>query len=104
MPDIVVIHSSVANQNDASRLADALIGERLAACVQITQGATAVYRWQGSTEHGTEWLLSIKTTTAACPRVVAWLEKNHPYETPEIIWSVYHATAAYADWASDAVA
>ncbi|MDX8405505.1 MAG: divalent-cation tolerance protein CutA [Mariprofundus sp.] len=102
MPEISIIHSSVASQRDAVQLADALIGERLAACVQIHGPGTSIYHWQGEVEHGCEWYLTIKTPTTVCHRTLAWLESHHPYETPEIIWSTFQCSAAYAQWATDA--
>lgn len=103
MPDISVIHSSVASEQDAVQIADALIGKRLAACVRISPPVTSTYLWQGKVENVREWHLTIKTTTAACARAVTWLEQHHPYDVPEIIWSTYQCTKPYADWANDVV-
>jgi len=103
MPDISVIHTSVANQSDARQLADLLIRKSLAACVQITGPGTSTYRWQGKVEDQCEWYLTIKTTAEACHSAVTCIERHHPYDTPEIIWSTYQCTKPYADWAADSV-
>ncbi|EAU53769.1 divalent-cation tolerance protein CutA [Mariprofundus ferrooxydans] len=103
MPDISVIHTSVASEADASQLADELIRRRLAACVQITGPGRSFYRWQGEVTHEEEWHLTIKTTTAASLQTRTWLETHHPYEVPEIIWSTCQGTIAYANWAGDVV-
>jgi len=103
MPDISVIHTSVASKADATRLADELIRRRLAACTQVSGPGRSFYRWQGEVAHEEEWHLTIKTTTAMCLQARTWLEKHHPYEIPEIIWSTCQCIKSYADWADDAV-
>jgi periplasmic divalent cation tolerance protein len=69
----------------AAELARRLVGERLAACVNILPGLTSVYPWQGMIETGRESLLLIKTDKAVYPHLEARLRALHPYELPEIV-------------------
>lgn len=69
----------------ARRLADALVDERLAACVNLLPGITSVYRWQGRVEQAQEVLLVAKTVRARLDALTARVTALHPHELPEVI-------------------
>ena len=69
----------------AERLAEALVGERLAACVNVLPGVRSVYRWQGTVERADEVLLLIKTTRERLDALAARVRALHPYELPELL-------------------
>lgn len=69
----------------AESLADALVIERLAACVNILPGVRSVYRWQGRVERSDETLLLIKTAGDRFDALAERIRALHPYELPEII-------------------
>ena len=80
------------------RLADGLLGNRLAACVQ-TLPIHSAYRWKGAIQREPEILLLIKTKAALYPEVEAYLRAHHPYETPEILWlPIAAGFAGYLAW------
>ncbi len=83
----------------ATRIADALVDECLAACVNILPGLRSVYRWQGQIERADEALLLIKTTRDRFDALSARLVALHPYELPEVL-AVEAAAGlpAYLDW------
>jgi periplasmic divalent cation tolerance protein len=83
--DPQIVLCTVPDDAVAKRIASALVEERLAACVNIVQGVTSVYRWQGAVETAAELLLIIKTNAAVYPRLQDRLRTLHPYELPEII-------------------
>lgn len=86
----------------ARGLAESLLGEQLAACVNILPGLRSIYRWKGRIEEGGELLLLIKTTQACYPRLEQHIRANHPYELPEIIAVDLAAGAAdYLAWIGD---
>jgi periplasmic divalent cation tolerance protein len=68
-------------------MADRLIGQRLAACVNILAPCRSVYRWQGKTEDSEEVPLLIKTTAERYAALEAAIRAAHPYELPEIVLS-----------------
>lgn len=83
----------------ARHLAETLVGERLAACVNVLPGVQSVYRWQGQMQSETEVLLLIKTTAERFDALKARLLALHPYELPELVATpVAAGHAAYLDW------
>jgi len=88
----------------AQGLADALVTEGLAACVNILPGLRSVYQWKGELCRESESLLLIKTTSAAYPVLEARLSELHPYDVPEIIaLPVQTGLAGYLDWVQQSV-
>ena len=75
-----------------------------AACVNIVAQIESIYRWQGNVEAATEWLLLIKTTAEAFPRLREALGELHSYELPECISiAVDDGNAAYLNWIRESV-
>ncbi|HEX8160765.1 MAG TPA: divalent-cation tolerance protein CutA [Pyrinomonadaceae bacterium] len=101
----VVVLISAPNREEAARLAEMLVGARLAACVQILPEMESVYRWEGEVKREPEHLLLAKTTAgrfAAIEREVCAL---HSYDTPEIVaLPVGEASAPYLEWLASSVA
>ncbi|MFC1536979.1 divalent-cation tolerance protein CutA [Pseudomonadota bacterium] len=93
-----LILTSVESEADALRLAKGVVEQRLAACVQISASGRSIYQWQGKLQSENEYCLSIKTTEEVSASVVAWLEQNHPYETPEILGLNAASSRDYLEW------
>ena len=83
----------------AETLASTLVLERLAACVNVHEGVTSVYRWQGRIERQREAILVVKTSDSALERLVARITEMHPYSVPEIVaLDVVRVNAKYLEW------
>lgn len=82
---VLLVLTNLPDAASARRLADALVENHAAACVNLLAGCTSVYRWQGKVESASEVPLLIKTTAAAYPRLEKLVRELHPYELPEII-------------------
>ena len=79
-----------------------LVGERLAACVNIVPAIRSVYRWEGQVQDDIEALLVIKTRAACYERLEQTIAAAHPYELPEIIAvPVERGFAPYLAWIND---
>lgn len=83
--EVLLVLTNLPDRDSAQRVAQVLIENRVAACVNILAECSSVYRWQGKTETASEVPLLIKTTRAAYSRLEAALRAHHPYELPEII-------------------
>ncbi len=101
----LVVLVTAANLEEASRIADALVGGRLAACVNILGGIESVYRWEGKVTRDSEVLMVIKTTDDRYDEIEAQVRALHSYTTPEVIaLRIEHGSAAYLKWLDDSVA
>jgi periplasmic divalent cation tolerance protein len=85
MNEVLLVLTNLPDRASAERIADALVTEGAAACVNVLAECASVYRWQGKVEHAGEVPLLIKTSRAAYPQLESALRKLHPYEVPEII-------------------
>jgi periplasmic divalent cation tolerance protein len=77
--------TTAGSEEEARKIAQALVERRLAACVNIVPQITSVYRWQDKVEEAREWLLIVKTTVAAFDQVRRAIAELHSYELPECI-------------------
>ena len=83
----------------AERLADLVVEQRLAACVNILAPCRSVYRWKGAVQHDEEHPMLIKTTTERYPELEKALRAGHPYELPEIVAvPIERGLPAYLEW------
>ena len=97
--DAIVVFMTAANGEEATRLADMLVGAHLAACVQILPEMESVYRWQGKIERQSEILLLAKTTRTKFAELEREVRALHSYDTPEIIAvPIVDGSAPYLDW------
>ena len=97
--DAIVVFLTAANGEEATRLADMLVGAHLAACVQILPEMESVYRWQGKIERSSEVLLLVKTTRGKFDELEREVRALHSYETPEIIAvPVVVGSGPYLEW------
>jgi periplasmic divalent cation tolerance protein len=80
-------------------LADTLVGERLAACVQVSGPISSTYWWQGRTETAEEWQCVAKTHRGLYAEVEAAIQAHHTYTTPEILaLPILAGQATYLTW------
>ena len=97
--DAIVVFMTAASGEEATRLADMLVGAHLAACVQILPEMESVYRWQGRIERQSEVLLLAKTTQKKFAELEREVRALHSYDTPEIIAvPVTASSAPYLKW------
>ena len=100
----IVVLCTVPDRETATRLAEAAVTQRLAACVTMLPGAESVYLWEGALERAQELLLVAKTTTAAYAALEQLWLSEHPYELPELIAvPIASGLEAYLQWISHAV-
>jgi len=98
-PKMLFVYTTVAKKTDATRIADRLLREHLAACVSISAPTESRYRWQGKLFREKEYLLIIKTVKKAFAALEKCLLKIHPYDCPEIVAvPTEQVTSAYAAW------
>lgn len=98
MTGFSIVSTTVGSQDEARRLARALVEERLAACVQIVPIAS-IYRWDGAVEEAAEHLLLCKVATDSFAAVEAAIRERHSYDVPEIVMTAIAAgSSPYMAW------
>jgi periplasmic divalent cation tolerance protein len=98
----LVVLTNLPDRAAAEKLADTLIGQRVAACVNILAPCRSVYRWQGAVQHDEEHPVLIKTTAERYPALEAAIRAAHPYELPEIVAvKVESGLPAYLAWVAE---
>src|SRR5690606_35816808 len=99
MSELLVVITSFPAGDEANRIADALVADRLAACVSLLPGATSTYRWKGAVTREGEVLAIIKTTRARFDDLRTRLEALHPYDVPEVVaLAATDVASAYLAW------
>jgi periplasmic divalent cation tolerance protein len=91
------------DRESAARVAQALVEEALAGCVQIVGPVHSVYRWEGKIESADEWLCLIKTAASRYAQLEQRIRQLHSYQVPEIIAVPISAGSSdYLKWLSAA--
>lgn len=99
MTDRIVVVTMCGGEEEALRLARAMVERRLAACAQILPGVTSVYHWKGTVETSAEWQVAFKTRGELYGRLEAAIRELHSYEVPEILaLPVEAGLPAYLEW------
>lgn len=98
MSDIALLFSTFPSRVEAERVAEIVLTERLAACVNILDPCHSIYRWQGAIERGEEVPALFKTAPQLAGQLRDRIAALHPYDLPTIeAWPV-SAAAAVGDW------
>ena len=104
MTDKSIVLTTTDSKEKAQRIARSLVDRRLAACVNVVGPIESVYRWKENVETAQEWLLVVKTTSAAFERVRESIRELHSYELPECIAvPINDGSEDYLDWIGENV-
>jgi len=99
MSNARIVMTTAGSQEEARKIAHALVERRVAACVNIVPRIESVYRWQGKVETAEEWLLLIKTQAESFERVRDAVKELHSYDLPEcVMLEVIAGNQEYLDW------
>ncbi|SNX60545.1 divalent cation tolerance protein [Nitrosomonas ureae] len=99
-PVLIITH--FPDKKSALALAEALIDQHLAACVNALSPCTSIYRWQGAMDSAEETPVLIKTQRQHYERVEQLIKMMHPYELPEVIMvPILSGLPAYLQWIAD---
>lgn len=79
-----IIYITALDKKEAEKIANALVGERLAACVNMFP-IRSIYRWKGKIERADEIGLFVKTKAKLVDKIIKRVKELHSYEVPEII-------------------
>ncbi len=98
----IVVLVTASSKEEANKIAQGLLEEKLAACVNILEGLESRFWWQGKIDSATEALLVIKTRKALFNKLAKKVKSLHSYTVPEIIaLPIISGNKAYLDWIND---
>jgi periplasmic divalent cation tolerance protein len=101
---VLVVLTTVSSNEEAETLASQIVGEKLAACVQILPKMTSVYFWEGEVQSELEHLLLIKTLPEKFDALEAFIKANHSYDVPEIVAvQSERVSDEYFDWMKESL-
>jgi periplasmic divalent cation tolerance protein len=99
MTGVIIILVTAGSEEEAEKIARALVAERLAACVNIVSPIRSIYRWEGKVQDDREWLLVVKTRQSHFAAVEARVKALHSYQVPEVIaLPVVDGSEKYLGW------
>ncbi len=95
----IVVFVTCPDREVGRKIAKSLVENKLAACVNVIDGLSSVYYWQGKIEEDNEVLLIIKTQEENYEKLEKFIKENHPYTVPEIIaMPVIKGSQDYLNW------
>ena len=99
MSDICIGLCTCPDKQTARQIAEHLLQNHAAACINIIEGITSVYRWQGEVMCDAEVQLVIKTSKDKVSHAWQLVRQLHPYDTPEwLVLDVTDGSQEYLDW------
>jgi periplasmic divalent cation tolerance protein len=99
MGESIVVLITCGSEEEAAKIANSLVEERLAACVNIISPVRSTYRWEGKIRDEREWMLIIKTQKRRFEELEKKVKSLHSYSVPEIIaLPIVEGSASYLKW------
>jgi periplasmic divalent cation tolerance protein len=103
--EYVLVLTTLPADADAGAFAQALVEDRVAACVNLLPMMESVFRWEGRIDRDTERQMLIKTSRERVGALWERVRARHPYDVPEfIVLPIVDGNAAYLKWLGEATA
>ncbi len=83
--DVILVLSSASSEKEAMDIAQKLVEQELAACVNVVPAVRSVYRWKGKIWNEVEYMMFIKTASPLFEEVKKTIKELHSYELPEVL-------------------
>ncbi|MDX1706389.1 divalent-cation tolerance protein CutA [Pseudidiomarina sp.] len=80
-----IVFCSCPDRSSAKALAERVLRQRLAGCVNIGATSTSMYWWDDHLHSDDEVILTIKTSTSQLQELLSTLQQAHPYDVPELL-------------------
>ena len=99
MSEPIVVLVTCGSEEEALKIANALVEGHLAACASLVAPLRSIYRWEGKVWDEKEWLLIIKTEKHRFEALEKRVKSLHSYSVPEIIsLPIVEGSSAYLNW------
>ena len=98
MNKYIMITTTFDNKDEANKISELLLKERLVSCCQISN-ITSSYYWKGKIEHTEEYLLQMKSKKELYNQIEKIILENHSYETPQLVaYDIIDGYKGYLNW------
>jgi periplasmic divalent cation tolerance protein len=98
-PRDIVVFMTTGSEEEAHSIADLLLSQRKAACVNIVPSVASLFWWQDKLDSAQESLLIVKTKASVLNEIVSLVKELHSYDIPEIIaLPVIDGNQDYLEW------
>jgi periplasmic divalent cation tolerance protein len=95
----IVVLVTCGSEEEAVKIANALVEAHLAACVNLVSPIRSIYRWEGKIWDEKEWLLIIKTQKERFEELEKKVKSLHSYSVPEIVsLPILEGSSSYLNW------
>ena len=102
MSDPIIVLVTCGSEEEALKIANALVESRLAACVNLVAPIRSIYRWEERMWDEKEWLLIIKTQKNRFEDLEKKIKSLHSYSVPEIVSvPIVEGSSSYLNWISE---
>lgn len=102
--DPVLLLTTTAKEDEAKKIAQGLVAEQMAACVNIVGPITSVYKWEGKVVTDQEYKLFIKTRRSAKEKIFTYIKDRHSYSVPELsLIEIKEMESDYLEWIQNTV-
>lgn len=102
--DLRLVYVTAGTSEEARKIGEALVAERLAACVNLIDGMTSIYRWQGKVQNDTETVLIAKTTEGLVDALTDRVKALHSYDCPCVVSLQFDdGSTDFLNWISNQV-
>jgi periplasmic divalent cation tolerance protein len=99
-----VLFITASSAQEAQRIAQGLVKEKLVACVNMIENMTSVFWWEAKVDSAKEVLLIAKTTKAKLSKITALVKSLHSYQVPEIIaLPIIGGYKPYLEWIDESL-
>jgi periplasmic divalent cation tolerance protein len=102
MSSIVTVYATFGSDDEARRVARAVVEEGLAACANILAPCHSIYRWRGVIEEAAEVPVLLKTGADVAAKLIERIGALHSYDVPAaMVWPIAGALPSYQAWVTD---
>ena len=101
---MAIVYITTSNEEEALKIGNQIVKERLAACSNIISNMKSIYWWEGNLENDEEAILILKTVEEKVDEIIAKVKDIHSYDNPCIIAiPVIKASNSYLNWLKDEI-
>ena len=98
----IVIFVTAEDRQQADKIAEKLVADKLIACANVVPGIQSIFRWKGKVDRAQEVLLILKSRRRHFPKIIKTVQALHSYEVPEVIaLPIIEGNKDYLKWLTD---